>query len=61
MSHKNDGEALGPVAKARKIFELAHDLPRGEAIDLAVNIAGVRRSTASTQYQNWKNQHPSHG
>lgn len=60
MAQKNNGEALGPVAKARTIFELAHNLPRGEAIDLAVNVAGVRRSTASTQYQNWKNQH-NHG
>lgn len=50
----NSGE-MGPVAKARTIFDLARDKPRKEAIDLAVNVGGVKRSTAATQYQQWKN------
>lgn len=57
MNRKSDHEGMGPVAKARTIYDLAKDKPRGEAIDLAVNLAGVRRNTASTVYQNWKNQH----
>lgn len=56
MDAKHTTDIIGPVAKARKIFDLARDLPRGDAIDLAVDIAGVKRSTASTQYQAWKKQ-----
>lgn len=44
----------GAVEKARKIFDLAAELPRKEAINLAVSVAGLKRSTAQTQYQHWK-------
>ena len=49
-------EATRPVATARRIFERMADRPRHEVIEACAK-AGVKRSTAATQYQLWKTEH----
>lgn len=43
----------GPVAKARSIFEKMWGSPRKDIIEACAQ-AGIKRSTASTQYQHFK-------
>lgn len=57
MQSSADQKQLGPVAKARTIFDLAREKPRRDAIQLAIQVAGVSPGTAATQYNKWKKTH----
>jgi hypothetical protein len=46
-------EAQGPVARARMVFESMVGAPRKDVIEACAKL-GIKRSTASTQYQAWK-------
>ena len=48
--------AIGPVALAREVFESMKGERRKDVIEACVKL-GVKRSTASTQYQIWKSSH----
>lgn len=57
LTHPNRGPRKapvdGPVAVARRIFQEMEGKPRREIIEACAK-AGVKRSTAATQYQRWK-------
>jgi hypothetical protein len=44
---------LGPVAKARAVFEAMQGKARKDVLEACEQL-GVKRSTASTQYQRWR-------
>ncbi len=49
-------DTLGPVARARLVFEEYQGFPRKEIIE-ACSKLGIKRSTAATQYQRWRKEH----
>lgn len=46
----------GPIATARRIIQELAGHPRREVIEACAK-AGVKRSTAGTQYQRWRSEH----
>lgn len=44
---------LGPVARARLVFQEYEGRPRREIIEACAKL-GIKRSTTATQYQRWK-------
>lgn len=46
----------GPIATARRIIQELAGHPRREVIEACAK-AGIKRSTAGTQYQRWRSEH----
>lgn len=53
-------EAMGPVARARKVFDELKGHPRKEHIEACAKL-GIKRSTAAAQYQRWMTEHKKAG
>lgn len=53
QEHHDTRQSDGPVARARKVFEEMQGAQRKDVIDACAKL-GIKRSTASTQYQAWK-------
>lgn len=53
VMHPGHDRENGPVARARRIFESMPGAPRKDILDACAKV-GIKRSTASTQFQAWK-------